>query len=124
MKLSADGPGQKIYGTVWRPVYVSFDPNSDGIKLTKGDSTIATKPWKWNYSSNYVNSTSIPSLNNIWKGYLKIGVDGSLCTLTNLYINGGDLDEDNANRACWYPCLLYTSPSPRDRTRSRMPSSA
>ena len=26
--------------------------------------------------------------------------------------------EDNAS------CLLYTSPSPRDRTRSRMPSSA
>ena len=28
--------------------------------------------------------------------------------------------------AVWYPytCLLYTSPSPRDRTRSRMPSSA
>ena len=24
---------------------------------------------------------------------------------------------------CWI-CLLYTSPSPRDRTRSRMPSSA
>ena len=24
----------------------------------------------------------------------------------------------------WYFCLLYTSPSPRDRTRSRMPSSA
>ena len=24
----------------------------------------------------------------------------------------------------WYSCLLYTSPSPRDRTRSRMPSSA
>ena len=24
----------------------------------------------------------------------------------------------------WYDCLLYTSPSPRDRTRSRMPSSA
>ena len=24
----------------------------------------------------------------------------------------------------YYICLLYTSPSPRDRTRSRMPSSA
>ena len=24
----------------------------------------------------------------------------------------------------WSDCLLYTSPSPRDRTRSRMPSSA
>ena len=33
------------------------------------------------------------------------------------------------NKAVWfwyhpYDCLLYTSPSPRDRTRSRMPSSA
>ena len=26
--------------------------------------------------------------------------------------------------ASWHICLLYTSPSPRDRTRSRMPSSA
>src|SRR5665811_200192 len=25
---------------------------------------------------------------------------------------------------CFTSCLLYTSPSPRDRTRSRMPSSA
>ena len=28
----------------------------------------------------------------------------------------------NEKEGC--PCLLYTSPSPRDRTRSRMPSSA
>ena len=27
-------------------------------------------------------------------------------------------------RAAYKDCLLYTSPSPRDRTRSRMPSSA
>ena len=26
--------------------------------------------------------------------------------------------------AIYFLCLLYTSPSPRDRTRSRMPSSA
>ena len=33
---------------------------------------------------------------------------------------------DNASDALVYilSCLLYTSPSPRDRTRSRMPSSA
>ena len=30
----------------------------------------------------------------------------------------------NADFARHYSCLLYTSPSPRDRTRSRMPSSA
>ena len=30
----------------------------------------------------------------------------------------------NADLQLIYTCLLYTSPSPRDRTRSRMPSSA
>ena len=29
-----------------------------------------------------------------------------------------------SNDSLYYSCLLYTSPSPRDRTRSRMPSSA
>ena len=29
-----------------------------------------------------------------------------------------------ARSGLYYSCLLYTSPSPRDRTRSRMPSSA
>ena len=34
--------------------------------------------------------------------------------------------EENVGKetALIVPCLLYTSPSPRDRTRSRMPSSA
>ena len=31
---------------------------------------------------------------------------------------------NSAGRECTSVCLLYTSPSPRDRTRSRMPSSA
>ena len=36
----------------------------------------------------------------------------------------GAVDTDDAIWN-WFPlCLLYTSPSPRDRTRSRMPSSA
>ena len=30
----------------------------------------------------------------------------------------------SSNHGPQYSCLLYTSPSPRDRTRSRMPSSA
>jgi len=32
--------------------------------------------------------------------------------------------DENGNTISLYTCLLYTSPSPRDRTRSRMPSSA
>ena len=40
---------------------------------------------------------------------------------------GYPLEQTNVNGgaiALGHPCLLYTSPSPRDRTRSRMPSSA
>ena len=46
--------------------------------------------------------------------------------LTNTAYNYGFHTESEAelsNRRL-YCCLLYTSPSPRDRTRSRMPSSA
>ena len=32
--------------------------------------------------------------------------------------------EDNSRLGCQVSCLLYTSPSPRDATLSRMPSSA
>ena len=41
--------------------------------------------------------------------------------------NSGDviIDDKNVNSTrASKSCLLYTSPSPRDRTRSRMPSSA
>ena len=40
------------------------------------------------------------------------------CALYTLAIGGADVGRQ------YSPCLLYTSPSPRDRTRSRMPSSA
>ena len=37
----------------------------------------------------------------------------------------GDKDRgDKEGQGKFYPCLLYTSPSPRDRQKSRMPSSA
>ena len=39
--------------------------------------------------------------------------------------NTGNTDDFNPNDVERYlPCLLYTSPSPRDATLSRMPSSA
>ena len=41
----------------------------------------------------------------------------------DLVVVTGDV-ADHGRRAQYQNCLLYTSPSPRDRTRSRMPSSA
>ena len=43
--------------------------------------------------------------------------DGKWVTYRFVFIDQEGHDKD-------VPCLLYTSPSPRDRTRSRMPSSA
>ena len=42
----------------------------------------------------------------------------------NLKHNTGYRVQFNSVRGPYKGCLLYTSPSPRDRTRSRMPSSA
>ena len=47
-------------------------------------------------------------------GRLKLRLKGSTGPLTHVLLVSGT----------YQPCLLYTSPSPRDRTRSRMPSSA
>ena len=38
--------------------------------------------------------------------------------------NGVDAGCKDMGVSCKYTCLLYTSPSPRDKHRSRMPSSA
>ena len=49
---------------------------------------------------------------------------------TKLKVEGSELSQNSGQLKMqlddgkYYNCLLYTSPSPRDRTRSRMPSSA
>ena len=54
----------------------------------------------------------------------------SALMMNRIIFIGERIDEDTATRVCaellalQYDCLLYTSPSPRDATLSRMPSSA
>ena len=56
---------------------------------------------------------------NLQEQYRLLTAHGGACTqLLRTLTAGGDVDQS----LCI--CLLYTSPSPRDRTRSRMPSSA
>ena len=45
-------------------------------------------------------------------------------TINQLIAAGNPQTDIGKARAIYNACLLYTSPSPRDRTRSRMPSSA
>ena len=56
-----------------------------------------------------------------------VGILNGTCNyiLTTMRETGRDFGDVLADaQALGYACLLYTSPSPRDRTRSRMPSSA
>ena len=54
------------------------------------------------------------------KNFQKIEFKGKIDNKNLIYLYGlSDNEEPGFNI-----CLLYTSPSPRDRTRSRMPSSA
>ena len=52
----------------------------------------------------------------------------NLQTTLGMLVTAGDADHPpdffKITAAAFGACLLYTSPSPRDRTRSRMPSSA
>ena len=50
-------------------------------------------------------------------------IKGDLWNL-NRYMSSVKGSRDKQELAVFKTCLLYTSPSPRDRTRSRMPSSA
>ena len=52
---------------------------------------------------------------------------GPCCSSSSGFSSDGnchDADEDEDEETCTTTCLLYTSPSPRDATLSRMPSSA
>ena len=56
----------------------------------------------------------------IWVGFIRPdGLQGTWAFFNLVFLQ-------NLSAFCVgiYTCLLYTSPSPRDRTRSRMPSSA
>ena len=64
-----------------------------------------------------------------YSDYLTQGADFVLIgegdkTLIELISNLDTKKEIGHVNGIAYSCLLYTSPSPRDRTRSRMPSSA
>ena len=72
----------------------------------------------------YVNDGS----QNFTKTTIDNSIDGASYVKVGDMDGDGDLDivatSQNDNNVMVYTCLLYTSPSPRDRQKSRMPSSA
>ena len=81
-----------------------------------GAATACSKPVSdmgWRPHSEHVGQTGKPVASNL---YIAIGISGAIQHLAG--INSSKV------KVVINSCLLYTSPSPRDRQKSRMPSSA
>ena len=81
-----------------------------------GGFSSATHAFRVGGSSNSSNSPSY--LYDSMSKFPFASADSSVAT------DIGEISQARNSTACVQTCLLYTSPSPRDRTRSRMPSSA
>ena len=94
----------------WIHLAASYDGSgtSSGIKIYLNGSILVT-------ASNDLNPTDYTAMEN---GTNPLLIGASLKD-SGTFCNG-----QISNTAIFNTCLLYTSPSPRDRTRSRMPSSA
>ena len=101
-----------------------WDNGCPNNSIQQGDTVIINHVVTANSSMN-VQGTLILGVNGVFNTSNTLEV-----TAIGIFINQGDFVTDNTlningtffNEAT--VCLLYTSPSPRDRQKSRMPSSA
>ena len=78
---------------------------------------MGTREWQ------YGRSCLTDDVNHVIHGAFDGGAER--VTVKDIHESGFNCLVDKLDRRAQYVgCLLYTSPSPRDRTRSRMPSSA
>ena len=71
----------------------------------------------WARAEGYQEGDIVTGKVSILRDRLDVSVEGETVIFTFQYWNGTGYVTNNV-------CLLYTSPSPRDRQKSRMPSSA
>ena len=107
--------GQKIVakGTTSGSVACDFEDGNVVTVTTSGDITLT-------FTNFPVEDDASTNVYASMKVFLTKGTSTHTVTLTGVsFPNDPDGDVGDSST-----CLLYTSPSPRDRTRSRMPSSA
>ena len=79
--------------------------------------------WIYSYSIDVLGAIVQVASGQPFEDYLETEIFTPLgMNSTGFFFDDVDFEEEDL--APLYVCLLYTSPSPRDRTRSRMPSSA
>ena len=132
-KLEADGVFLSAAGTVTATsaqldgrIYIEAPDRSSGIACLStdacavGDSVIVAGTMATDGGERVISGAGILAS--------QAAVPVAPHTMTLRSVAGGDFFYDAqtgaGQRGVSIPCLLYTSPSPRDRTRARMPSSA
>ena len=93
------------------------------IKRTRKLDFSKDEVWNVITTPNYLNETHPFCKNNTVVTWPGVGSKDILEYLSGLTFER-EFTQWNENGYDLIICLLYTSPSPRDRTRSRMPSSA
>ena len=78
------------------------------------------QPLPEGFTFNFTGSNNTPGVGGATLRSLTFRNDGTFSQTGTAFFSSGGLNEVNGASSC----LLYTSPSPRDRTRTRMPSSA
>ena len=91
------------------------------LVATGAGSLTAIYSYKAGALTNYPDGSTPPTVDTVIAKYLGYELSAANITLTNMDVGTTALAAYGTRPIT---CLLYTSPSPRDRTRSRMPSSA
>ena len=101
------------------------NPNSKNINTYIKSKTLAEKA-AWDFFENQSDNSSIEMTvvcpGGVFGPTLTGNINGQSLTIIHRMLTGHF--KMSMIPPVGIPCLLYTSPSPRDRTRSRMPSSA
>ena len=113
-----DGQGATLYGRVTSSAFNS--PNTALSFEFDSGSLGSGNPTSVSYGIISATNTSLPSV--VPTG--TILMTGSATADSGYFICDGTAYSRTTYSALFTNCLLYTSPSPRDRQKSRMPSSA
>ena len=127
--LDIDGQGIKEYSVTGSSTVVEY---SDGSALMSGTvEQVDNTCNKWEYSVRLMNKrnwTQWSALGRSFKPNNKVAADHTTWDYYELDNNNSTFTGRNClsgqSLTITHNCLLYTSPSPRDATLSRMPSSA
>ena len=118
------GANKDSYTTVAHESDCTCPNDGHRIEATEGGGMGSSKPISEAAGTDEVPSTPAGGMNAVSEGGGMNAVSEGITTVTNEHTHTNNVPEPTEGRTTVTTCLLYTSPSPRDRQKSRMPSSA